>query len=125
VLLVHAAPGTDDGPGFKPGMGEDELRSSLAGAEADLVIVGHTHQPMDETVDGVRLINLGSVSNPGTSDTRAMWMLLDADGAGYRIERRFADYDVAEVIAEISAAHHPSRRFVTSFFDGSRNGPTG
>ena len=120
VLLVHAAPGTDDGPGFKPGMSEDELRASLAGAEADLVIVGHTHQPMDETVDGVRLVNLGSVSNPGTADTRAMWTLLDADGTGYRIERRFAAYDVAAVIAEIAAAHHPSERFVTNFFDGSK-----
>ncbi|CAA9569814.1 MAG: hypothetical protein AVDCRST_MAG87-2301 [uncultured Thermomicrobiales bacterium] len=125
VLLVHAAPGTDDGPGFKPGMSEDELRASLAGAGADLVIVGHTHQPMDETVNGVRLINLGSVSNPGTSDQRAMWTLLDADESSYRIERRFAAYDVAEVIAEIAAAHHPSERFVTSFFDGSRNQPAG
>lgn len=122
VLLVHAAPGTDDGPGFKPGMGEDELRSSLAGAEADLVFVGHTHQPMDETVDGVRLVNLGSVSNPGTTDTRAMWTLLDADEAGYRIERRFATYDLAEVIEELAAAHYPSRQLITSFFDGSRSG---
>lgn len=123
VLLVHAAPGTDDGPGFKPGMSEDDLRASLAGAGADLVFVGHTHQPMDETVDGVRLINLGSVSNPGTSDQRAMWTLLDADESGYRIERRFAAYDVAAVIAEIGAAHHPAERFVTGFFDGSRNQP--
>ena len=123
VLLVHAAPGTDDGPGFKPGMSEDDLRASLAGAGADLVFVGHTHQLMDETVDGIRLINLGSVSNPGTSDQRAMWTLLDADDTGYRIERRFAAYDVAAVIAEIGAAHHPAERFVTGFFDGSRNQP--
>jgi len=118
VLLVHAAPGTDGGPGFKPGMSEEELRASLAGADADLVFVGHTHQPMDETVDGVRMLNLGSVSNPVTADTRAMWTLLDADESGYRIERRFAAYDLAEVIAAIEAAHHPSRRFVSAFFDG-------
>lgn len=124
VLLVHASPGTDDGPGFKPGMSEDELRSSLAGADADLVVVGHTHQPMDETVDGVRLFNLGSVSNPGTPDTRAMWVLLEADDAGYRVERRFAGYDPGAVIEALGAAHYPSRRFVTSFFDGSRNPPT-
>ncbi len=124
VLLVHASPGTDDGPGFRPGMSEDALRSSLAGAEADLVIVGHTHQPMDETGDGVRLINLGSVSNPGTSDLRAMWTLLEADDSGYRVERRFAGYDPGEVIEALKAAHHPSLRFVTSFFDGSRNAPT-
>jgi len=125
VLLVHAAPGTDDGPGFKPGMGEDELRSSLAGCDADLVFVGHTHQPMDETVDGVRLINLGSVSNPVTADTRAMWTLFEADTGGYRIERRFADYDVAAVIEALRAEHHPAVGIVSRFFDGSRNGPTG
>lgn len=121
--LVHAAPGRDDGPGFYLGMSEDELRVSLAGAEADLVIVGHSHEPMDQTVDGIRLINLGSVSNPGTADPRAMWTLLVADDSGYRIERRFAGYDADDVIARLKAAHYPSLRFVTSFFDGSRNAP--
>src|SRR5581483_1653038 len=53
VLGVHSAPGTDDG-----------LRALLKPAGADLVIVGHTHVPLDRSVDGVRVFNLGSVSNP-------------------------------------------------------------
>jgi hypothetical protein len=56
---------------------------------------------------------------------RAMWTLLDADERGYRIERRFAEYDLAKVIAALGTVHHPARRFITSFFDGSRNRPIG
>ena len=76
VLLVHAAPGSDEGNGINAGQSDDDLRAMLAGVEAGLVFVGHTHQPLDRTVDGVRVINLGSVSNPPRADKRAMWTLL-------------------------------------------------
>lgn len=120
VLLVHAAPGTDDGPGIGPGMTDAELASVLAGAAAgavagaaaDLVIVGHTHIPLDRAVvvDGatVRVHNLGSVSRPETDEHRAMWTLLTADEAGYTLERRFVPYDIARVNADLDAVHHPA-----------------
>ncbi|HEU0166091.1 MAG TPA: metallophosphoesterase family protein [Thermomicrobiales bacterium] len=109
VLLVHAAPGTDDGPGIPPQdvMSDDDLASVLAGADADLVIVGHTHVPLDRTVDGVTVHNLGSVSVPKTDEPRAMWTLLTADESGHTLERRFVEYDVAKVHAALDAAHHP------------------
>src|SRR5215472_13364361 len=47
VLGVHAAPGRDDGPGLHPHHSDDEVEQRLAGCEADVVIVGHTHVPMD------------------------------------------------------------------------------
>ena len=56
VLLVHAAPGTDEGNGINASQSEDDLRAMLAGVEAGLVFVGHTHQPLDRTVDGVRVM---------------------------------------------------------------------
>lgn len=64
VLLVHASPGTDEGTGFRAGQSDDEMRAILGSPEADLVLVGHTHIPLGRTVDGVRIINTGSVSNP-------------------------------------------------------------
>lgn len=117
VLLVHAAPGRDDGPGVQPTMTDrDLLDAGVADAGADLIFVGHTHLPADRTVAGVRVVNLGSVSVPVTADRRAMWTLLVADKNGYTVERRFADYDVDAVLAALDNEHHPSADWLKTKF---------
>lgn len=122
ALLVHAAPGRDDGPGPLPSDSDEELRGMLAGCGADLVFTGHTHTPIDRTVDGVRVVNTGSVSNPATNDQRAMWTLLDADRDryrdGYRLERRFVAYDRARYLRELGSLQHPAESRIRAFFEG-------
>jgi len=117
MLGVHAWPGRDDGPGWEPDHTDEEVMERFAGCDAEVVFIGHTHWSQERRIAGVHVVKVGSVSNPRTADTRAMWMLLDA---GYRIERRFAAYDVAAVIEALAVAHHPAKRFVSSFFDGSK-----
>lgn len=118
VLLVHAAPGRDDGPGPLPADSDDELRSMLAGCKADLVFTGHTHTPLDRTVDGIRVVNTGSVSNPVTRDQRAMWTLLDVDRDRYRLERRFVAYDQGKYLRELASLQHPVETRIRAFFEG-------
>lgn len=120
LLGVHAAPGTDDGPGIHPGLADDELAALLAEADADLVCVAHTHVPLDRTAEGVRVVNLGSVSNPATADRRASYLLLDADETGYRLERRRVAYDVAAVIAAIERVRHPAAPYLLGIMRGER-----
>jgi len=43
-------------------MSDAEIAAAIEGAEADLIFVGHTHWALDRTVNGVRIINLGSIS---------------------------------------------------------------
>lgn len=112
LLLVHAAPGTDDGPGLYPDMTDAELRAGVADAEAELILVGHTHVPMDRTVSGVRVVNLGSVSLPITSERRAMWTLLTADADGFAVEPHFSEYDLGAVVSALDAQHHPSAEWL-------------
>ena len=76
LLGVHATPGRDDGDGITPHRPEDELRQALAGAGADIVCAGHTHQPTDRQIEDVRAVNLGSVSNPITDDLRASYVIV-------------------------------------------------
>jgi predicted phosphodiesterase len=118
LLGVHAAPGTDDGHGIRPGMQESELESLLAGCGADLVCVGHTHRGMDATVNGVRVVNLGSVSNPQEADLRASYVLLNANTSGYQLEHRRVDYDRQAVIAEILRIRHPASEFIIRLMRG-------
>jgi putative phosphoesterase len=117
VLIVHASPGTDDGPGLRDTQSDEEIRALIAGADADLIIVGHTHLPIDRTVDGVRIWNLGSVSMPFTDDVRAMWTLLEADESGYRLERHYAEYDIDAMLAAAAAVEHPAIDLIRRTWD--------
>jgi predicted phosphodiesterase len=118
VLLSHAAPGTDDGPGLYAEQTDQEVRDAAVGAAraegVGLVVVGHTHVPMDRTVDDVRVVNLGSVSVPTTPDPRSAWTLLTADDAGFTLEHRRTGYDIESVIADLHTCGHPSADWLAS-----------
>jgi predicted phosphodiesterase len=120
VLGVHAAPGRDDGLGLHPKHSDDDLEQRLAGCEADVVIVGHTHVPMDRQVGYRRVINLGSVSNPVTPGLQASYALLEADAHGYRIQLRRVEYDREAVIKAIEQARHPTPSFLIGLMRGER-----
>jgi predicted phosphodiesterase len=123
LLGVHAAPGLDDGPGIIPLLSDEELLTLLKPAEADLVIVGHTHVPLDRTVEQVRIFNLGSVSNPLRERLEATYALLDADESGHTIELRYVDYDHNAVIEELQRVGHPTAHFLAKFMRGEMMPP--
>lgn len=112
LLAVHASPRRDDGRGIPPGMSDDEVLALVTDADADLVIVGHTHQPLERIVGGIRVVNLGSLSNPVTSDRRASYVLLDANNGGYIVQPRRVEYDWQAVVAAIRAVRHPAADFL-------------
>lgn len=120
LLGVHASPGRDDGPGIHPRHSDDQLEQRLAGCEADLVLVGHTHVPLDRQVGRIRIVNLGSVSNPVTPRLQATYVLLEADEHGYSIQLRRVDYDREAVIKAIERSSHPTPSFLIGFMRGER-----
>ena len=123
VLGVHVAPGLDDGPGIIPPLSDDELRALLAPGEADVVIVGHTHVPLDRTVDGMRVFNLGSVSNPLLGRLEASYALLEADASGHQLQLRYVDYDREAAIKALYDAHHPTVELLAHFIRGEIRPP--
>jgi predicted phosphodiesterase len=118
VLGVHAAPGRDDGMGFYPGLTDAELAQLLGDCDADLVFVGHTHQAMDVTVDGTRVVNVGSVSNPVPPDLRADYVLLEATPSGYQLEHCRVDHDRDAAVAALGRMRHPGARFIVELLEG-------
>lgn len=113
LLGIHAAPGTDDGDGIHAGLSDDALRMLLHNCEADLVCVGHTHRLLDRSVGGVRVVNLGSVSNPVTPDIRATYALLTATTSGYQLQMRYVEYDWRAVLVAIQESGHTTRAYLT------------
>ncbi len=120
VLVVHAAPGRDDGPGITLATSDAELAALVDGCGADLVVVSHTHWPFDRTVEGVgvRVINTGSVSNPPARDLRASYVLLEADATGYRLDFRRVDYDRQTVIDAVRRVRHPGAGHFLAHLEG-------
>lgn len=120
LLGIHASLRSDDGPGITPALADRELAALLAGADTDVVCGGHTHQATDRQLGATRVINLGSVSNPITSDLRASYVIVDDDPGGHRIRHRRVDYDHEAVAARIRASGHPEAEFLASFQRGDQ-----
>lgn len=123
VLGVHAAPGLDDGPGIIPLLSDEELRALLKPAEADLVIVGHTHVPLDRTIAGMRVFNLGSVSNPLRDHLEASYAILETDEAGYALQLHYVAYDRKAVIEELHRIKHPAADSLAQILRGEIRPP--
>ncbi|HEU5357991.1 MAG TPA: metallophosphoesterase family protein [Gemmatimonadales bacterium] len=109
LILVHGAP-TLNTLYWTEGRDDDFARKmiGLVGAAAgDVIAFGHTHLPWHRAVDGVHLVNAGSVGRPKDGDWRAGYVTVGFDGAGIDVEFRRVEYDVARADAAIRASGLP------------------
>jgi predicted phosphodiesterase len=120
LLGVHASPRSDDGTGITPELPDADLAALLADSDADVVCGGHTHQPTDRRVGRTRAVNLGSVSNPITSDLRATYVIVGGDRHGHRVAHRRVAYDHDAVVERVRRSGHPERDYISSFQRGKQ-----
>jgi len=91
LLMVHGSPGSIDEHITLDTT--DERMSELALiADADVVIMGHSHLQFKRTVNGVTFINPGSVGRPDDGDKRANYAILDISSLSINLIK--VDYDV-------------------------------
>ena len=102
-LLVHATP--------RDPLDEYLLKDPqtwakrLQNVEADVVCVGHTHIQFNIEVNGVVVLNPGSVGLPRDGDPRAGYAIIDDN----KIEMKRIEYPVDQTIARIEAMPWPRR----------------
>lgn len=71
-------------------------------AEADVLVVGHTHKPYRRILpSGRHVINEGSVGKPKDGDPRAGYVILQAEGRDLSVEFMRVDYDVEKTAKAI------------------------
>ncbi|HVU93684.1 MAG TPA: metallophosphoesterase family protein [Puia sp.] len=115
VCLLHGSPvGNDDY--IRPDVPDDHLREQLEAADADILLMGHTHQPFHRPVYCEQqnrkfyrhAINVGSVGKPKHGDPSACYVLLEfgknlqlEDPGSIRVTFRYVPYDVEAVLAQI------------------------
>src|SRR5918999_1318859 len=92
VRLVHGSPRKVNEYLFadKPARTFERI---AAGADCEVLVFGHTHQPWVREYGGVLFVNCGSVGKPKDGDPRAAFALLESEGGelGVTIER--VEYD--------------------------------
>jgi putative phosphoesterase len=111
LLLVHGSP-RSVGDAMGADTPEAHVRQMIAGAEADLILFGHTHTQLDRTVGSVRLINPGAVGYPQGEESTARYALLTWDGGDWHVAFRLVRYDVDEVAQRLLAAERPYRVWI-------------
>jgi predicted phosphodiesterase len=109
ITLVHGTPTlntlywTEDRP--------DSFASKMAKAagarEGDLIAFGHTHKPWHREVEGVRLLNTGSVGKPKDGDWRAGYVLVEVDEEIVRVEFVRVEYDLERAVEGILGSELP------------------
>jgi putative phosphoesterase len=100
-LLVHATPRD---PLDEYALPDPEFWARrLQNVEADVVCVGHTHQPYVLEVGAKLILNPGSVGQPRDGDPRASYAVIEE----HRVDLKRADYPVEETIAVVQASTLP------------------
>ena len=106
ILLCHGSIESDKEP-VSAGTPAGRLRRLARRADADVVVCGHTHLPFRRRVDGVWIINTGSVGRPEGGDRRACYALLDIAPGELGVEHRRVDGDPDRAAEAIRAAGLP------------------
>lgn len=107
VLFCHATP-RNDMDIFTQASPEERVRIFFAGVQQRVVVCGHTHMQFERVVDGIRIINAGSVGMPFGDQPGAYWVLLGPDVVFKR-----TSYDLQHAAELIRASGDPSaQKFV-------------
>ncbi|HEX4929801.1 MAG TPA: metallophosphoesterase family protein [Gaiellaceae bacterium] len=109
VLYCHGSPRSDEEILTRVSP-EDRVRAALAGVDERVVVGGHTHVQYDRVVDGVRLVNAGSVGRPYEGRPGAFWALLD----GEDVDLRHTPYAVEAAAVAVRASGYPAADDVAS-----------
>lgn len=104
ILLTHGSPHSIDEP-VLPETHPDRLTELGETAEADIIIMGHTHQFMNRKVGKHWFINPGSVGLPINKDLRASYALLKISKDKITVTERKIEYDVSKVIKRMQKAN--------------------
>lgn len=102
VLYCHGSPRSDEEILTRVSS-EERLRAALSGVAERVVVAGHTHVQYEREVDGIRLVNAGSVGRPYEGRPGAFWAVLE----GEEVELRRTAYAVDAAAIAIRASGYP------------------
>lgn len=91
ILVVHGSP-ADPMQEMSHDMEDEELLALLGGDPADIVVCGATHVPFQRDVDGVRIINVGSVGAAPEGSVAHYTVITPRMDGTTLVEQTFVEY---------------------------------
>jgi len=107
IYVVHGSPRCHLTEPVFPGTPKRVLSEIVRDVIADIVILGHTHFPMEHMVYGKLVLNPGSVGQPRDRDPRASYAIIHLKGEP-RVKFRRVKYDISTAVEKIKEANLPS-----------------
>lgn len=98
ILLCHGSPWDTDKYIYPDA--SEELLKKCASFGVDIIVMGHTHYPMNREIGTTLLINPGSVGQPRNKQPGASWAILDTETKN--VTFRNEDYSIQSVVNEAS-----------------------
>lgn len=93
IFIAHGTPRNPLKEYIYPGSSKRALVNITRNTNADIIILGHTHVPLEETIQNKYIINPGSVGQPRDRDPKASYMILKL-GREKEIIRKRVSYDI-------------------------------
>jgi putative phosphoesterase len=103
IALVHAVPG-DCWPVVAHDAPDELLRETFGSLGAPVAVYGHIHHAYVRRLDGLTVVNSGSVSLSLDGDTRASYVVIDNG----RVEHRRVAYGLERVADDMVAIDYPN-----------------
>ncbi len=110
IILVHGTPTlntlywTED----RPDSFALKMAKAAGAREGDLIAFGHTHKPWYREVEGIHLLNTGSVGKPKDGDRRAGYALVEAAEEVTGVEFVRVEYDIERAAEGILSSELPN-----------------
>ena len=126
LVLVHGAPTlntlywTED----RPDSFASKMAKSAGAKEGDLIAFGHTHKPWHGLVEGVHLLNTGSVGKPKDGDWRAGYALVEIDEGVDAVGFVRVEYDLERAVEGVLQSELPDE-FADLLRTGGKTEPVG
>ncbi|MBN1177731.1 MAG: metallophosphoesterase family protein [Anaerolineae bacterium] len=116
ILLTHGSPESEK-EHLTPDTPDKRLRELAKLAQADVVVVGHSHRHFVRQAAGVWFINTGSVGRPDDGDPRACYAILDITAEALSVVHHRVAYDVERTAAAVRE-HGLPEAFAQMFLQG-------
>ena len=107
--LVHASP-SSRWRAPSAGASDEDLQAAYGPLGRSVAVYGHIHTPYIRTIEGLTVVNTGSVGLPYDGDRRASYLLLD-DGTP---EIRRVEYDVDREIQALRDTRVPRYEWIAA-----------
>jgi putative phosphoesterase len=115
VHVVHGSPRDHLFEYVFPDVPNRELLELTRNVNADVIILGHTHMPMQRVIQGKLVINPGGIGQPRDRDPKASYMILTLDD-DVSVKHERAEYDVESTAKKIEAAGLPTELATRLYF---------